>query len=190
MRGYRISDGQSAGNNRPCTPVDATGWGLSPAPFNRVALMTRRLSAIVTGSSYTRCPMRSPFACRKPGAIDTSWRAIACCWWARAGSWWASLPMPTPGERSTPGSPCPLEAGLEALGEVAGCGLVHRASDAERSAEQLLLGAQRAQPLVVGAGNVGAERHAGVGRQEVEAKRLGGGPTVDLPRRVRQRPRH
>src|SRR5215831_4663200 len=36
MRGYRISDGQSAGNNRPGTPVDATGWGLSPAPFNRV----------------------------------------------------------------------------------------------------------------------------------------------------------
>src|SRR5262249_1649551 len=35
--------------------------------------------------------------------------------------------MPTPGERSTPGSPGPLEAGLEALGEVAGCGLAHRA---------------------------------------------------------------
>src|SRR5262245_40407515 len=64
--------------------------------------------------------------------------------------------MPTPGERSTSGSPGPLEAGLEALGEVAGCGLAHRAGDAERSAEQLLLGAQRAQPLVVGAGNVGA----------------------------------
>src|SRR5438445_13474462 len=94
--------------------------------------------------------------------------------------------MPTPGERSTPGSPCPLEAGLEALGEVAACGLAHRAGDAERSAEQLLLGAQRAQPLVVDARNVGAERHAGGGRQEVEAQRLAGGPTVGLASRVRQ----
>src|SRR6516225_6364715 len=88
--------------------------------------------------------------------------------------------IPTHSSRALP---IPFEAGLEALGEVAGCGLAHRAGDAERSAEQLLLGAERAQPLVVGAGNVGAERHAGVGRQEVEAQRLAGGPTVDLPRR-------
>src|SRR6516165_9688087 len=73
--------------------------------------------------------------------------------------------IPTHSSRALP---VPFEAGLEALGEVAGCGLAHRAGDAERSAEQLLLGAQRAQPLVVGAGNVGAERHAGVGRQEVK----------------------
>jgi len=51
------------------------------------------------GSSCTRCPMRSPPACRKPGAIDTSWRTIACCWSGRVGSWWASLPMPTPGDQ-------------------------------------------------------------------------------------------
>src|SRR5260221_14683816 len=83
--------------------------------------------------------------------------------------------------RSSRKLPGPFEAGLEALGEVAGCGLAHRAGDAERSAEQLLLGAQRAQPLVVAARNVGAERQAGVGRQEVEAQRLAGGPTLGVP---------
>src|SRR5258708_11297564 len=92
--------------------------------------------------------------------------------------------------RSIRASPVLLEAGLEALGEVAGWRLAHRAGDAERSAEQLLLGAQRAQPLVVAARNVGAERQAGVGRQEVEAQRLAGGPTLGVPRRVRQRPCH
>src|SRR6266480_232011 len=60
------------------------------------------------GSSCTRCPMRSPPACRKPGAIDTSWRRIACCSWGRVGSWWASSPMPTPGERKTIFDPQPI----------------------------------------------------------------------------------
>src|SRR6516164_1043992 len=87
-------------------------------------------------------------------------------------------------------SPAPLEAGFEALRKLARWRLAHRAGDAERPAEQLLLGAQRAQPLVVGARNVGAERHARVGRQDVEAQRLAGGPAVGLPRRVRERPRH
>src|SRR5262249_37939896 len=88
------------------------------------------------------------------------------------------------------GSPAPLEAGLEALRNFTRWRLAHRAGDAERSAEQLLLGAQGAQPLVVDARNVGAERHARVGRQDVEAQRLAGGPAVGLPRRVRERPRH
>src|SRR5262249_45068984 len=35
---------------------------------------------IPRGSSCVRCPMRSPPACRKPGAIGTSWRTVACCW--------------------------------------------------------------------------------------------------------------
>src|SRR5262245_8602873 len=87
-------------------------------------------------------------------------------------------------------SPAPLEAGLEALRNLTRRRLAHRAGDAERPAEQLLLGAQRAQPLVVDAGNVGAERHARVGRQDVEAQRLAAGPAVGLPRRVRERPRH
>src|SRR5215475_11921381 len=87
-------------------------------------------------------------------------------------------------------SPAPLEAGLEALGEISGRRLAHRTGDAERPAEQLLLGAQRAQPLVIDARNVGAERHARVRRQDVEAQRLTGGPAVGLPGRVRQRPRH
>ena len=38
---YRISDGQSAGSKR-------LGPGLSPAPFNRVALMTKRLRMLTT----------------------------------------------------------------------------------------------------------------------------------------------
>src|SRR5262245_925961 len=77
----------------------------------------------------------------------------------------------TGGPRSSRRSPRGLEARLEALRELAARGFAHRAGDIERPAKKLLLGAQRAQPLVVAARNVGAERHARIGRQEVEAQR-------------------
>src|SRR5215472_19083244 len=145
-------------------------------------------------SSSTRCPTSSPPACRKPRIIVSPWRTIACCWWARAGSWSACSGTPTHRWAKAAGglkaSPAPLEAGLEALRNLAGGRLAHRAGDAERSTEQLLLGAQRAQPLVVGARNVGAERHARVGREDVEAQRLAAGPAVGLAGCIRQRPRH
>src|SRR5262244_4620240 len=143
-------------------------------------------------SSSTRCSTSSPPACRKRRIIVSPWRTIACCWWARAGSWSACSGTPT--HRSAKAaaglkaSPAPLEAGFEALRNLARWRLAHRAGDAERSAEQLLLGAQRAQPLVIDARNVGADRHARVGGQDVEAQRLAGGPVVHLPRRVRERP--
>src|SRR5215472_12291393 len=145
-------------------------------------------------SSCVRCPTSLPPACRKPRIIASSWRTIACCWWAQAGSWWACSGTPTHRWAKAAGglkaSPALLEAGFEALRNLARWRLAHRAGDAERPAEQLLLGAQRAQPLVVDARYVGAERHARVGRQDVEAQRLAAGPAVGLAGCIRQRPRH
>jgi hypothetical protein len=60
-------------------------------------------------------------------------------------------------------SPGALEPRLEALGQIAARSLAHRAGHAEGAAEQLLLGAERAQPFVVGARQVGADRHIGIG---------------------------
>src|SRR5437763_17042659 len=74
--------------------------------------------------------------------------------------------------RSSLSLPAAPEAGPEALRELAGRGFAHRAGHAERPAERLLLGTQRAQPFVVAARNIGTERHAGVGREEVEPPRL------------------
>jgi hypothetical protein len=54
-------------------------------------------------------------------------------------------------------SPLALEAGGEAFRGLAGRSLAHRAGYAERSAEQLLLRAQRGQPLFVRARNIGAQ---------------------------------
>src|SRR5258708_39727133 len=72
------------------------------------------------GSSCTRCPMRSPPACRKPGAIDTSWRTIECCWSGRVGSWWASLPMPTPGDQDQTAEKSARSEGVRHQREMAG----------------------------------------------------------------------
>src|SRR5215472_12383155 len=54
-------------------------------------------------------------------------------------------------------SPLALEAGGEAFRGLAGRSLAHRAGYAERSAEQLLLRAQRGQPLFVRARNIGTQ---------------------------------
>src|SRR6516225_8589319 len=66
------------------------------------------------------------------------------------------------GGRRPPGvlarrSPLALEAGGEAFRGLAGRSLAHRAGYAERSAEQLLLRAQRGQPLFVRARNIGTQ---------------------------------
>ena len=54
-------------------------------------------------------------------------------------------------------SPLALEAGGKAFRGLAGRSLGHRAGYAERSAEQLLLRAQRGQPLFVRARNIGTQ---------------------------------
>src|SRR5262245_12923588 len=66
--------------------------------------------------------------------------------------------------RPTPGSPGPLEAGLEALAEIAALALGHCPGDADGASEQLLLGTERARPLVIGARDRRSDRDCRVGQ--------------------------
>src|SRR6266566_3419947 len=103
------------------------------------------------------------FACRRARTINTRSRTTAVGVTAdpdRGGG--LSRCQGRGGGRRPPGalarrSPLALEAGGEAFRGLAGRNLAHRAGYAERSAEQLLLRAQRGQPLFVRARNIGAQ---------------------------------